>query len=69
MSKEPWIEGAIFAFGLICILICIIYINNMAKCNSKWEDSKFGFFSGCLVNHDGRYIPENNVRVIKWINE
>lgn len=34
---------------------------NAVKCNSRWADSYFGLTTGCMVKHDGVYVPEDRV--------
>lgn len=69
MTRDPWFSGALFTFGIFCLLCVLTYANNMFQCSARWEDSKFGFLTGCMVNSNGEYIPERNVHVIKWVYE
>lgn len=38
-----------------------------ARCQSKWNDSglaaRFTFGTGCMIEVDGRWIPEANVQI------
>lgn len=52
--------------SVLTVLIVIINFTNNAACIKKWSDSNYSWLSGCKVNVNGVYIPEDNVRIIKW---
>jgi hypothetical protein len=68
-EPDPIMQALIFLIGAVCILCTITYTSSIIGCHSKWDDSKFGVFTGCMVNSNGKYVPEDSVRVIKWVNE
>jgi hypothetical protein len=60
-------------FFLIALIIggltTCSHFTNKIECREKWDDSVYGFWSGCKVNTKDGLIPERNVRVIHWIEE
>lgn len=66
ISKEVLIivGMAIGIFGISALIVFGIGIPfDMASCAKKWPNSVYRVFAGCMVNIDGQYIPEDNVRV------
>lgn len=61
-------KGPILTFGAILMTILTYNLGLKHKCISKWDDSKYEFITGCLVNVKGEYVPESAVRIIKWEN-
>lgn len=53
---------------LICVIICIIVGTlwfSKAQCEQRsisFKDSRWGIISGCMVNHNGRWLPLENIR-------
>lgn len=69
MNKQ---KGNIEVVVLILIAVTLIaasiggaYWASSITCKQQTEsfdDSKYGFFSGCMVVHQGRWLPLNNIR-------
>lgn len=65
-----WLAIIIIALGLAVLLAVKIkteVFNYMAnQCKSQWQrsglEAKWEFGSGCLVNIDGRWVPEAHVQ-------
>jgi len=67
--RDPFLQGTIFTLAVFLVLVGLVYFNGLIACTKKWDDSRYEIFSGCMVNHEGIYMPESNIRVIKWVNE
>lgn len=42
-----------------------LYLYERVACGQRavsFVDYKFGFFSGCMVQHNGRWLPIDNIR-------
>ena len=56
--------------GIILIVIGIILISigfamSAESCDQRtvgFESHKYGIFSGCMVKHNGRWLPLDNIR-------
>jgi len=54
-----WFLIYIFIFIFILILLSPIpYLFGKSVCKSQYKDSKFWFFSWCMVQYKWEYIPE-----------
>ena len=52
--------------SVTALVAWVIVVGPEQSCLSKWSDSTYSYSTGCLVNVKGEYIPEANIRVIKW---
>lgn len=67
-------EANRIAVSIAAVCIIVIAIASYAagvwwggyKCGSRWGQSgmatSYGLVQGCLIQHDGRWIPEQNYR-------
>ncbi len=59
-----------YILELIIILTLIVipvglYFIKQERCEQKsisFEEHKYGFFSGCMVKHNGLWLPLENIR-------
>jgi len=64
MNKE---DTRIFSVVIFLFIVLLIgaYFFSMASCNAKsvsFEDVKFGAIQGCMVKHNGKWLPLENIR-------
>jgi hypothetical protein len=55
----------IIVVALLAVMLTILYFVKDEMCNQKsisFEAHKFGIFSGCMVKHQGKWIPLENIR-------
>jgi hypothetical protein len=57
----------LFSIGLLllCVLLVPIYFFEKAKCESQsisFEDRRYGIIQGCMVKHEGKWLPLENIR-------
>ena len=56
------IVAAALLFGVI---LAAAYAAETEKCTQQsvsFSNHKFGFFSGCMVEHNGRWLPLDSIR-------
>ena len=57
---------AVSILTLVAIFVYLPFVLLRWECASKWELSgmatSYGPIQGCLIQHDGRWIPEQNYR-------
>ena len=58
---------AVLIIGTILgVVVGALFLFNSYVCSSRWEKSGFatswGPIQGCLIQHEGRWIPEENYR-------
>ena len=59
----------VIGFPLVIIIVLLpfagpIYFLENKSCHSKWEQvghTEYGFFTGCLVEYEGRLVPADKV--------
>jgi len=54
--------------GVAITLTYNTLVDNADRCLARWPDAQYSKESGCLVEVRGNYVPEKNIRVIKWEN-
>jgi len=61
---EKFIVGLVF-IGIIVGFFALGSAVQSASCGWRWEgyQTKYSVFNGCKVLIDGKYIPEENVRI------
>jgi hypothetical protein len=57
----------VFLIGVFITALLLIpaYYFDKAKCESQsisFEDSRFGIIQGCMVKHEGKWLPLENIR-------
>lgn len=64
----PVYAALVFSWVIVVIFGALLWLSSV-KCASRWEQSGFetsyGPLQGCLVRHDGRWIPEENYREMR----
>jgi hypothetical protein len=61
-------EMALVLIGLVLFIILLFvpaYFSDVISCQQKsvsFESHKYGFFSGCMVKHNDRWLPLENIR-------
>lgn len=63
MSEDAKVFSAL-GFGVI-IIICLGFWGVSVSCDQRavsFEDHKWGFLSGCMVKHNGKWLPLDNIR-------
>jgi hypothetical protein len=63
------VMGAFLIVVLIGCLVCVpAYLANYATCSAKAEvmgtDYKFGFYEGCFIKEDGKWVDYDRYRII-----
>ena len=64
MNKRDVLIVLFVVFFLAVINFSVV---NYFRCHSKWDDAKWTMLAGCMVENGGEFVPEANIRVIKWI--
>ena len=68
MSAEDAIVGVVLtAIGIltICAVVVLKIWFGVMQCDARgqgFEDNKYGLMSGCMVKHEGRWLPLENIR-------
>ena len=68
---KAWEDHPIVMMVGLCVLVFVLIVAlqiiwESAACHSKWGSSGFsssyGPLQGCLIQHEGKWIPEHNYR-------
>jgi hypothetical protein len=62
-KEEAWVVFG--SIGLMVLILVGVYLANSAACTAKsvsFEDHDYGVFQGCMVKHNGRWLPLENIR-------
>jgi hypothetical protein len=67
LTREGWMMVALFIGGPT-LLFLLALASDVAGCHGRWEESgysvKYGMMSGCIVNFQGRWMPEKAIRAL-----
>lgn len=66
--KEEFLTFCTVALIIIALLVGVIYLSTVtdrARCNSRFGsfEHKWGYWSGCLIQVDGKWIPSESYYV------
>jgi len=64
-STKDEYTATLFIIAFILLIAVCVYFFKQEACNQKsisFEDHRFGIFSGCIVKHQGKWIPLENIR-------
>mgnify|MGYP001564355717 CR=1 FL=1 len=66
-------KATLFIVGAFCLVISFLvgigYGIESVTCEARWRDSgmesSYGLVSGCLIKHEGHWIPQQNYRELE----